>query len=130
MSITSQSSKAIFSGNNIATTGFIYNSSSGATATAGWLDCRSDHTVVQTCVATLTRSGNCIYRIEGKFDSLDRAASLDVGVLAAVNTIDKIYEISEHIKYIRVGVRATIAPASPLASPCNFYAGVCLTDVK
>ena len=49
--------------------------------------------------------------------------------LTAAQTIDKIIRIEHKIKEVRVGVR-TDADNSLVASPNNFYAGLCLSEYK
>ena len=130
MTIQSQNTKVVYSTYNVPGTSFVYNSSGGTAATSGWIDVRNDHVLVQTCVATIGRSGSVIQRIEGKFSSLDRAASIDVKVISTKDTIDRLIQIDEKLREIRIGVKTSVAPSSPLASPLIFYGGICKTDIN
>jgi len=130
MSITSQTSRTFFIGHNLSATHFVYNSANSVAATSGWTDCRSDHVVIQTCVATHTRSQSVIFRVEGKASGIDRIASVLILTEDGVNPIDKLSNITARFKEIRVGAKTLIAPASLSASPVNVYAGVILTDIK
>ena len=130
MTIQTQTSRTFFQGYNVATTGFIYNSNGSNSATSGWIDVRSDHVLVQTCVATKNRTGSLIQRIEGKFSGYDRSASIDIRIIGNQDTIDRLITINDKVREIRVGVKSTVSPSSPLASPLTFYAGVCKTDIK
>lgn len=132
MAILSQTTRTFFTDHNCATTpGFFYNESGGTGASDGWVRVQGDHVVVQTCVATKIRYGNVVYRIEGKFDGLDRAASIKTGIVAAAQPIDELYVVDPKIKELRVGVSVSDNGATNLvASPTSFYAGVCVTEVK
>ena len=119
MAILSQSGRTIFSGTNVATTGYIYTSAGGSGTTDGWYSNRANHVVVQVCTATLTAT-MLTYRIEGKFNPLDRPAEVYSATVGSADTIDKLIEVSEHVNEIRVGAKVDNADASPN----NFYAGI------
>lgn len=125
MSILSQSSRTFFSGDSIATTGYIYNSSGGNAATTGWVRCKSDHVVVQVGIPDLNAT-TLTYRIEGKISDIDRIASVYVEAVTASTDIDKLINISEKFKDIRVGAKVD----GVVATPNNFYAYVCNTEIK
>lgn len=129
MSITSQVSRTFFNGYNVtATSNFIYNTSESIAATSGWVKCKSDYVVVQCGIATLNAT-SIKYRIEGKFTGLNRPASILAASYISATSKDLFHTISDRFEYIRVGVKVECA-SSVAASPNNFYAGVCLTDVK
>lgn len=124
MSIVSQSFHSLFNGDSVVTaTEYTYNST-------GWISARSNELTLQTCVATM---GVCAttgiqWRLEGKFDLLDRAASLYYVKRTEADSIDKIYRIPERVKYLRLGVKFGSVIASPLASQCIVYAGLCRSE--
>ena len=128
MSVVSQSVRTFFTGHNVATLAYIYNSNDGNYATSGWVSSKADHAVVQICIATLNAS-SITYRVEGKFDTLDRKADIYNETVATADSIDKLIVIAEHVKEIRVGVKCGKMVSSPLGSPCNFYAGIVLTEL-
>jgi len=124
MSVTSQAGRSLFSNYTVTATGFVYNDSGSKAATSGWITCKSDHVIVQVGAPTLNASA-LTYRIEGRFDSLNRAASVLASKLTSPTSIDILHNIDKKFKEIRVGVKA-----DNTATPNKFYAGVCLTDIK
>jgi hypothetical protein len=128
MAINSVSGKAIYTKHNVATTGYIYNESNGNAATSGWERVRANYIIVQFQAATMTDIPAMQYRIEGKFPTLDRPASIHAESVSAPFALDKLVEVSEHVNKIRVGVRLGRMVASPLSSPCTVYAGICLAE--
>lgn len=142
MAINAQPGRTFFTGENIATTGITYKgvnandailgqSGVGAAATANWENSKYDHAVVQLGVATLTRSGNIVFRIEGRYPGLSgRPASILATLFSAVEGTDRVINVVGKMADLRVGVKSTIMPASPLASPCNIYAGVVFSEVS
>jgi hypothetical protein len=129
MAVTAQSGRTLFSGTNIATANYIYNASLSTAATSGWVSCRADTTVVEVCIATLNAAAFS-YRIEGKFNPLDRAASVYADEISSAQEIGQLVNISQRLSYIRVGAKIDTAPASPLASPNNFYCGILNTELS
>jgi hypothetical protein len=130
MAINTVSGRAIFTKHNVATTGYIYNESNGNAATTGWETAKANHIIVQFQTATMTDIPTMQYRIEGKFPTLDRPASIHAESVSAPFALDKLIEVSEHVREIRVGVKLGRMVASPLSSPCTVYAGVCLAEEK
>ena len=128
MAINTVSGIALFTKHNVATTGYIYNESNGNAATSGWENVKTNHIVVQFQAATMTDVPTMQYRIEGKFPTLDRAASIHTESVSAPFSLDKLVEISEHVKHLRIGVKLGRMVASPLSSPCIIYAGICLAE--
>ena len=131
MSISSQSGRNFFSGNNILATpgtGYVYNSDGDTDSAAGWIPCRADEVCIAFAVATLTAT-TLLVRLEGRFDTYNRAASLYIYELTSAQTIDTIVRIPYKIKEVRVGVR-TDADDILVASPNNFYAGLCVSELK
>ena len=128
MSVQTQNVRTFFIGDNIATTNYIYNSDNENTAAAGWVRCAANEVVCQVGCATKLAAGNLEYRIEGKFNTLDRAASLATGSFSTAESVDRLINIDKRIEEIRVGVRLGTMVSTPVASPTNFYSGVCLTS--
>jgi len=130
VSVISNVSRTFFNGYNVATTGWIYNSSDGNNATTGWISAKADNVVVQVCVASLYTKA-MLYRIEGRqTNGLSRPASIYVTSVAAAHGVDVLHEVSEKIDQIRVGARLAVVTASITGSPCNFYAAAILTEIK
>ena len=131
MSIISNSGRNFFSGYNVLATpltGFVYNSDGDTDSEAGWITCRADEVSIAYAAATLTAT-TLLLRIEGRFDTYDRAASLYSAAVTSSQTIDKIVRIAEKVKEVRIGVR-TDADNILVASPNIFYAGLCLSESK
>ena len=142
MSINAQPGRVIFSGNNIATTVMVYGGANAlgiigskgggsVAATTGWIDSKYDHAVVQLGVATEIRAdNNIVFRIEGKYAGLGRPASILATLFSGVESKDRVINVVGKMSQLRVGVKTTVGPASPNASPCNVYAGIVFSDVK
>lgn len=141
MAINAQPGRTFFTGENVATTGVVYagvntqnvlgNGAEVALGTTGWLNSKYDHAVVQVGVATKTRSGNIVFRIEGRYPNLsNRPASILATLFSAAESTDRVINVVGKMSDIRLGVLSTIMPASPLASPCNIYAGVVFSEVS
>lgn len=141
MSINSQPGRTFLTGQNISTATMAYtgvnaqNVMEGDNAitlgTSGWINSKYDHAVVQLGVATKIRSGNLIFRIEGRFPNLSgRPASILATLFSAAESTDRVINVVGKMKDIRVGVVSTVVPASHLASPCNVYAGVVFSEVS
>lgn len=131
MSIISHFGRSFFSGYNVVATpltGFVYNSSGSTSSEAGWIACKSDEVCIAFAAATLTAT-TLLLRVEGRFDTYNRAASLYSDAITSAQTIDKIVRIPEKVKEVRIGVR-TDADNYLIASPNNFYAGLCLSESK
>jgi len=129
MSVLSKTSRTIFTKHNVATTGYIYNSSNGANATTGWTDANYDDVVVQMCVATLNSTASLNYRIEGMYTN-GRKAEIFTEVVTSAHTIDKLIYVSEKLSQIRVGAKVGVIVASPLASPAFIYSSIIRTEYK
>jgi len=130
MAVLSQTSRTFFTGYNVATSAYIYNENASTNNEAGKLGCKADHVNVQVCVATLVGTIDCLYRIEGRSDTINRWAQITASTVTDAMTIDKLHTISPHIKEVRVGVKRSGTVASPLGSPCHFYAGITRTEIK
>ena len=132
MAILSHSGRKFFTAYNIASTNFVYTSNASAGADDGWITSKADHVGVQVCTATLDSdvSATLTYRIEGRAETIDRAASINVGEVTANQSIDTLIDIDERMKELRVGVKVSAVAASPTASPNAFYAGIFLTEVR
>uniref|UniRef100_A0A6H1ZLI6 Uncharacterized protein n=1 Tax=viral metagenome TaxID=1070528 RepID=A0A6H1ZLI6_9ZZZZ len=131
MTVSNQNARIFFQGDSVSTTGYIYNSSEGNNATTGWINVKTDEVLIQIgCGTLLVGNGALQYRIEGKFDTLDRAASISVGSFAQSESIDRVSRVTSKVKQIRVGARLSTMVSTILGSPNNFYAAVCLTELK
>jgi len=129
MSIISNSGRNFFSAYSVLATpntGYVYNSEGDTDSEAGWIPCKSDEICVAFATATLTAT-TLLMRIEGRFDTYNRSASLYAEEVTSAQTIDKIVRIPEKVKEVRVGVR-TDAVNILVASPNIFYAGLCLSE--
>ena len=125
----SQSGRKFFDGYNVASSNFVYTANGSTGADDGWIAAKGENVVIQVCLATLqSTAASLIYRIEGRFDTVNRAASIYSDKLESTCEIDNIINIVERVKEIRVGARISDVPASPVASPTNFYAGICISE--
>lgn len=120
----SDTDKVVFNGYSVKSTSFVYNSSGGTSTNDGWTNARSDDIAVQIAVATLNAT-SLTYRIEGRTENLNRAASLHTEEVTVAHSIDKIITISEKMKEIRIGAKIDHA-----ATPNNFYCAVISSDQK
>lgn len=126
MAINAISGRVIYDSFNVTATGYVYNENGGNSATSGWVSSKGDHILVQVNVATMVDVPSMQYRIEGKFPTLDRPASIYAESVTSPFTIDKLIEVSEHVKEIRLGVK--LGQAVSPSSPCIVYGGVCLAE--
>ena len=131
MSIISNSGRNFFTAYSVLATpntGYVYNSSGSTDADDGWIACKSDEVCIAFAAATLTATTLQV-RIEGRFDTYDRSASIHAEDITTAQTISKLYRVTEKVKEVRVGVK-TDADNILVASPNIFYAGICLSEVK
>jgi len=131
MSIISNSGRNFFSAYEVVATpltGYVYNPSGDTDSEAGWITCKSDEVCVAFAVATLTAT-TLLVRIEGRFDTYDRSASIYTEGITSAQSISKIVRIEHKVKEVRVGVR-TDAKDISAAQPNIFYAGLCLSEAK
>jgi len=131
MSIISNSGRNFFSAYNVIATpltGYVYNSSGDTDSEAGWITCKSDEICVAFAAATLTAT-TLLVRIEGRFDTYDRSASIHTEGITTAQSISKLVRVAERVKEVRIGVR-TDADNILIASPNIFYAGLCLSEAK
>jgi len=114
----------------VASDNFVYTSNASTGADDGWRNARAEHVAVQFCVATLdtVTAKPAIIRIEGKNNTIDRSASISVATVGAAQSVDQTVNVDERFDSIRVGVKLTSVPASPLASPTYFHAGLILAE--
>jgi len=125
MSIMSQSSRWFYEGHNVtATTSFIYDNTNATGVNAGAITTKTDHSVIQIGVPEL--SASCLYyRVEGRFDTINRWAEVYSSTVTATTTIDELITVTEKVKELRVGVKA-----GNEATPNTVYAGICNTEVR
>jgi hypothetical protein len=116
MSISTISPTTLFSGDNITTSTYTYNS-------GGWLRRRGDKTLLQIHVATLNAT-SISYRLEGRATSNSRSASVLSDVIIGVTSIDKLIEANDYPMHeYRLGVKI-----DKTASPNNIYASLITID--
>ena len=130
MVVRSQSVISIYTKCNVSASHFIYDDTKAVGANVGWVESRAEDVTVQCRVATKTNAAAkyLIYRVEGRFDTNSRAASIYCNRVSAKQNMDQLIYVNERVRQIRVAAKMSAKPASPLASPCIFYAGVCLTE--
>ena len=130
MAVMSQSYRTLFNKTRITASHFVYNTSKVVSATTGWVNAKYDSIVVQTRLATNTNADGCrfVYKVEGRFDGLSRPASIYVNSITAKQNADQLYIVNEKVKEIRILAKTSRVVGSITASPCVFYAGVCLTE--
>ena len=127
MAVKSISSRVWYNKTTVTASHFIYDSTKYVSATTGWIDARYDHVNVQCRLASKVSAAGVgfVYRVEGKFDSLDRPASIYCNRITAVQPIDQLITVTPKVKQIRLAVKTS---ASVIGSPCTFYGGVCFTE--
>lgn len=132
MAIMSQSYRTVFNKCRVTASHFVYNTSKYVSATTGWVPSKCEHVIVQTRLATKLNADTCrfVYKIEGKFEGLNRPASIYANSLTAAQNADQLITVSEKVKEIRILAKTSRVVASVTASPCTFYAGVCLTELR
>ena len=115
--------EVLFSSYNVtATTGYVYTDAGASNDTAGAINGDYDHIIIQICVATLN-AGSFTYRIEGKYEKIDRWANIYCETVTSAHVLDKLVHVVEKPKELRIGVKV-----SNNASPNNFHAGAILTE--
>jgi len=130
MTIQSQWGRAFFTKYDVEASHFVYDSTGGVSSDTGWIDAKADKIIIQSRVATYNSGKSLVFRVEGKFDAVDRPASIYTKVIASSQNVDTFYSVPEIVKSYRVGVKLQDQISSPLGSPCLFYAGICVTEVK
>jgi len=132
MAVMSQSYRTLYSKTSITASHFVYNSSKHVSASTGWIPSKCEHVIVQTRLATKTNADavRFVYKIEGRFDGLNRPASIYINSITAKQNADQLITVSEKVKEIRILAKTSRVVASISASPCIFYAGVCLTELR
>jgi len=125
MSIMSQSTRWFFNGHTVtATNSYIYDDTNATGVDAGAIVTKTDYSVIQIGVSEL--SASCLYyRVEGKFDTVGRWASVQTGTVLATTDIDFLINIDHKVKELRLGVMAGNA-----ATPNTIYAGICNTETR
>ena len=109
--------QVLWDGSNVASKTYTYGN--------GWVSSKYNSVGVQYRCATLTASWVTI-RIEGRYDSGSREASVYSERITAVQTIDKLANVVLDIGQVRAGV--ICSPVS--ATPNNVYIDLLLYDVK
>ena len=125
MSIMSQGGMILFDGHDVtATSGYIYNSSNATSPTAGAVNSKYDYNLIQIGVPALAAS-ILYYRIEGKFDAMDRWGEIGSGSVLATTDIDFFVSVTEKVKELRLGLKVGNS-----ATPNTIYAGLCNVEVR
>lgn len=136
----SQGYRSIFSGENITVGTYAYagknaqnvikHNTYSSAAMSGWLNGKYNQITLQWNVATLARSGNVQVRVEGRLSPNNtRPASITTKTFTTPAGIDIVYNFANpKVSQYRVGIRSSITPASPLASPCNVYISALLNE--
>lgn len=124
MSITTQYARTIYDGYDVASTNYVYTSNGSTGADDGWYICKTDHVAIQVCAATMN-TASLTYRIEGRSDTYTRPAEIFSESITSAQSIDKIINVTEKVKEVRVGVRL-----STVATPNNFHCGLVQSEVK
>lgn len=127
MSIVSSNRRVIYNGLDVTATGYGYGNTASKDDVSGWVNSKYTDCVVQIGLATFAKPVN--YRIEGRFSSGDRVASIAVGSVSN-NIIDKLIAVDTlRTPQIRVGVGVATEIASPNdAGTHNIYCQLILTD--
>jgi hypothetical protein len=126
MSIVSSSQKTVFSGLDLNSTTMLYTDAAETGADAGWHSSKYTDCVIQIGLATFTK--DVAYRVEGRFASGSRAASIAVGTLSA-NNIDQLIAVdTSKTSQVRVGVSLGTETASPTGYPHIVHCQLLLTD--
>jgi len=103
-----------FSGDSIASTFYAYSS---------WIPSNYEHVELSFKCATVDAA--ITIRVEGRYNSSSRTASVHCESVAAAQTIDKVVSLSHYIPYMRVGAKVDTA-----ASPGNLYADLLMFDER
>jgi len=123
--ILSNSGRILFSAYNVtATTNYVYDSDGATGSDAGWTSAKSDNNAIGIGLTALGAT-SLTYRIEGRFDTYNRACEIYNASLTAITTIDTIINIAEHVKELRVGVKVNNS-----ATPSTVYVGLCNSESK
>ena len=129
MSVLSQSARIIYNSYNVtASSNFVYTNAGAVGDDDGWIPAKADEVVVQVNIATLTAT-TFSYRIEGRSDTYTRTCDIYSEDVTSAMTIDKVINVTERVKEIRIGVK-TDGDNDAVASPNNFHAGLILTEYK
>lgn len=120
MAISTISPINLFSGTDITTTTYTYN-------TGGWLKRRGDNTTLQLEVATLNAT-SITFRLEGRATTGDRSASIYSETFTGKTNIAKLIDKSDFpMSEYRLGAKVTTA-SSVAPSPNNVYASLISTE--
>uniref|UniRef100_A0A6M3JZY6 Uncharacterized protein n=1 Tax=viral metagenome TaxID=1070528 RepID=A0A6M3JZY6_9ZZZZ len=129
MPVLSHTRRVVFSGQNLATTGYIYNSNASPGTNDGWYNSKYDAVTVQLGCATLT-SKTVVFRIEGRYNDSGRVASLYNTTISVGGSMDKVTTVSFRTNEVRIGAKLDSMVSTPLASPHNIYANIQFTDYR
>ncbi len=130
MAILSHIGRKFFDGYNVASTNFVYTANASTGADDGWISCKADYVGVQVCAATLDSdvAPTLTYRVEGRAETINRAASINVGEFSSAENIDTLITITPKMKEIRVGVKVSSVASDTSASYNSFYAGIFMSE--
>ena len=123
--ILSNSGKTLYTAYDVsATSNFVYDSDGSTDSDSGWVSARADNTALAIGLTVLNAT-SLTYRIEGRFDTYNRACEIYEASLIEVTSIDQLINIAESLKQIRLGVKVNNS-----ATPNTVYAGLCSSEVK
>ena len=123
--ILSNSGRILFNSYNVtATSNYVYNSDGSVDSDAGWVSAKADSNVLAINLSTLTAS-SLSFRIEGRFDTYNKACEIYSKTLTTTHDIDEVINIAEKMKEVRVGVKVGNS-----ATPNTISIGLCNSEVK
>lgn len=123
--ILSNSGKTLFNGVDVtATTNYVYNAAGDTDSDAGWASAKADNNTIAIGLTALNAT-NLTYRIEGRFDTYNRACEISTASLTSTTSIDTLINIAEKVKEIRVGVKVNNS-----ATPNTVFVGLCNSESK
>jgi len=122
MAILSQPTRLLFNAATITTVATYTYMHDKDTTVSEWISIKYDNVVLQCCTATLTASSMDV-RIEGRFPASNRAAEIYNYTVTAAESIDRLINITERVKEIRVGAKVGNA-----STPNVFYSSVIFSE--
>ena len=122
--IISNNGKIIYTQYNVVSSDYVYTSDGSNGADDGWFTVKDDEIAIAYGIATLTATTLSI-RVEGRFDTYNRAIELYERNATGVTNIDRMVLVNEPVKEIRLGIKA-----DSTSSPNTIYAGLVKMGVK
>ena len=122
MPINTVTGRTIYKSFPVSSNSFVYTANASTGDDDGWFSAKYNYVLAQIALGTLTAT-NLTYRIEGRFPTHSRIASLCSETLTGITSVDKIITVTEKVAEIRIGVKI-----DAVATPNNFHAGICRAD--